>query len=158
MASLESTANLAAALGLRFNDNVRGEIEVSYRNADLDNITVDGIGSADLTGELQSTMAMLIGYYDFNAAQKFRPYLSLGIGIVRHDVDIPIIAGITTAAYSADDTVLVGQLGAGASYSITDNTFFTAGYRYLTSEDMSFSGTSFDYDAHEIRVGIRQEF
>jgi len=155
--SLDGTVSFAGSLGMRYNENIRGEIELSYRNADLDQLSVDGLGSIDVPGELKTTTALLIGYYDFRAGEEFRPYISLGVGAAKHDVDIPLTA-LTAAAYSNDDTVLAGQLGAGASYAINDNTSLTGGYRWLTSKDMTFDGTSFDYDAHEIRFGLRYQF
>jgi len=151
---IDNSVNLSLALGKSINENIRAEIEVSHRNADLENLTVDGLGSAAIDGDFKTTAVLLNSYYDFNPNDKFSPYVSAGIGFARHDGELTGGA-ITT---SADDTVFAYQIGAGASYDIADAASIFGGYRYLGSSEADLDGLDAEYDAHELRVGVRYGF
>ena len=43
---LANGENFAGALGLKVTPNIRTELELSYRRANLNNISVDGVGAA----------------------------------------------------------------------------------------------------------------
>ncbi len=68
--SPENGANFGGAIGYRFLDHYRGEINVSHRKADIRQVN----GDVDLT----SFVANL--YYDFDYSSDLRPYLGLGAG------------------------------------------------------------------------------
>ena len=151
---IDETVNVAVAAGRQITDNIRAELELSYRDADIDTFNVVGTGSASVDGDLQSTALLVNGYYDFRAGKKFRPYLSAGAGIVHHDGEVSG-GGVTL---SDNDTVFAYQLGAGASYAIADNTSLFGGYRYLGSSDPEFDTLEAEYNSHELRLGIRYQF
>lgn len=155
---LSNAVNFAAAIGANVSDNARAELEVSYRNADLDSITLDGVGSADLNGELKTTVVLLNGYYDFMQGQKFRPFISAGIGLARHSGTVDAVGGLGTPGVDATDTVFAFQAGIGASYAVSDQTDIWGGIRYLGSSDPDFDGLEAEYDAGEARIGLRFNF
>lgn len=155
---IDNATNFAVAYGFNVVPSVRTELEVSYRNADLDDVTVDGVGSADLGGDLKSWGFLLNGYYDFLADQAFSPYLTAGIGALRHTGKVTSVAGLGVTGASDSDTVFAYQLGGGASYDVTEKVALDGGYRYLASTDPKFDGMKAEYDAHEFRVGVRYGF
>lgn len=156
---IDRTANFAGAVGAVFWPNIRTELEVSYRNADLNEITVDGVGSAELDGEVKTWAFLLNGYYDFTLPNtRFKPYLSAGIGAARHKADVDAVAGLGTPGADASDTVFAYQAGAGASYELGNNVALFGGYRYLGTSDADFDGIETDYDANEVRLGLRFSF
>lgn len=155
---IDNSANFSAALGSKVWKNTRAEFEVSYRKADLSNISVDGVGTASLDGDIKTWTFMANGYYDFLEGQKFRPYLSAGIGAAHHKGSISAVGGLGTPGADADDTVFAYQVGAGASYTLSGSTDLWGGYRYLGSSSPDFDGISADYHASELRAGVRFTF
>lgn len=151
---IDNTINFAVAVGRQIKEHVRGELELSHRKADLDTLNVNGVGSASIGGDVTTTAALINGYYDFMPDNKFSPYLSGGIGLARHDGEASG-GGVTV---SDDDTVFAYQVGAGASYDIDNRTALFGGYRYFGSSDPEFDTLEAEYDAHEVRVGVRYSF
>lgn len=163
--ALDNGANFAAAVGAKVNQNLRTEVEVSYRKANIDSVSLDGVGDVetflaglgvpvDIGGNVKTWALLLNGYYDFMPESRFHPYLSAGIGLARHNAKLSI-GGVSD---SASDTKFAYQAGAGASYDLTSQTALFGGYRYLGSSDPNFDGVDAEYDAHEIRVGLRFSF
>ncbi|MDH5723441.1 MAG: outer membrane beta-barrel protein [Alphaproteobacteria bacterium] len=155
---IDTGANFALAYGFNLIPSLRTEFEVSYRKADLDDITVDGVGTADLTGDVKTWGFLLNGYYDFMADQAVSPYITAGIGALRHSGKIASVAGLGVTGASDSDTVFAYQLGGGASYDLSDNVALDGGYRYLASSDPDFDGLEAEYGAHEFRIGLRYGF
>lgn len=151
--SIDNDINYAIAVGKRFKENWRGEIELSYRSADIDGATLNGTSLPATTGDLDTTSLLLNGYYDFRAGKKLRPYLSAGVGLSRHSAESSITAG-----GSESDVVFAYQLGTGVSYAVKERTNVFGGYRYASSSDADFNGLDAEYDAHEFRVGLAYAF
>jgi len=152
--SFDNDINFSGAVGMRVNDNIRTELELSYRKADMDSVTINGVGAASLGGDLKTTSLLANAYYDFTLENKFSPYVSAGIGMAHHNASLNSIAGIGFQEINDSDNVFAYQLGAGVSYDIADKTALFAGYRYFASSD-AFDA---EYAAQEVRVGVRYSF
>lgn len=162
---LDNGITFAAAVGAKVNQNIRTEVELSYRKADVDSLSLDGVGDIevlaadlgvpfDIGGSVRTWAVMLNGYYDFMPESRFHPYLTAGIGAAHHK-------GTLTAFGESDsetDIVFAYQIGAGASYDLTSQTALFGGYKYLGTSDADFGGVDTEYDAHEIRAGLRFSF
>ncbi len=155
---LETGVAFAGALGMRFNDNIRAELELSYREVDVDSITQTGVGSMTLSGELETTALLLNGYYDFMPNANLSPYVSGGLGMAWHDGTLGAAAGYSPSQLSADDSVFAYQVGFGVAYGIMDKTDLTLGYRYFGTSDPGLSGFEAEYDSSEIMLGIDYSF
>ncbi len=155
---VSNAVNFAAAYGLNVTPEIRTEFEISYRKADLDDITVDGVGSADLSGDVKTWGFMINGYYDFMKENVVSPYVTAGIGALRHKGKIDAVGGLGVSAVKGDDTTFAYQLGFGAAYDLSEKVALDGGYRYLGGSDIKISTSSFEYDAHELRVGLRYNF
>jgi outer membrane autotransporter protein len=154
--SADNAANFAFAVGTNVTPNIRSEVELSYRKVDLDKVSYSGI-DVDISGENKTWGLMLNGYYDFMPENEFTPYVSAGIGLLRHDGKIDAAAGYAVTDEDGNDTTFGYQLGLGASLDIADNVSFDGGYRYLGSSDIKMEST-YEYDSHEIRFGLRYQF
>jgi opacity protein-like surface antigen len=139
---LDDAMNFAVAIGARVAPSVRAEVEVSYRNPDIETVSLDGIGDleafaaanglpVDIIGKIQTFALMVNGYYDFMPDQMISPYISLGAGLARHDGEISVL-GVTE---EGDDMVFAYQAGAGVSIDIADCTELFGGYRYLVGPE-----------------------
>lgn len=155
---IDNAANFSAAVGTSVTPNIRTEFEVSYRNADLSDISLDGVGSASADGSVKTWAFLVNGYYDFMAGQKFSPYLSAGVGAAHHKGELTAVGGLGTPGADGSDTVFAYQVGAGASYAVTPRTSLWGGYRYLGSSDADFDGVNAEYHANEFRGGVRFNF
>jgi len=154
--SLDNDVNVTFAIGTNITENIRGELELSYRQPDADTLTINGTGSFTAAGDVETTAVLLNGYYDFMPNETFSPYVSAGLGVAQHDADVS--AG-GTSLISDDDTVFAYQLGAGVNVAVADDISLFGGYRYFATEDASFANnTDVEYAAHELRVGVRYSF
>lgn len=178
---------LSAALGRRFDNGLRGEIELAYQSNDVDthnNVQAAGIpldnqdvgvlisgapqqGAtvgeivANGRGSVETTFLMANVYYDFNQYGALTPYVGAGVGAGFVNVEYaPSGVGIV----DDDDIVLAYQLVAGASYEINDRTALFAQYRYRATADVETNVDLFpatldvENRASVIEAGLRFNF
>lgn len=164
-ASLDNAFLFGGAAGYRFLDNLRAEVNVSYRRADIDSVTIAGT-SLDGAGNTSALTFMGNVYYDFHLhtdQTSLVPYLGAGIGGARIKVDSD-----RGADFRVDDrdTVFAWNLMAGASYPVTDQVDLALGYRYLQTSDPKFDATLLDesgemrgeFRTHEVVASLRFNF
>jgi opacity protein-like surface antigen len=104
---------------------------------------------------------------------EFIPYLTAGIGLNRVNADINI--ELSEGSYSAkfddiNDTVFMGQVGAGICFKTSDMSCWDLRYKYLFAEDVElpFSATiesqvvsadlDFEIKGHQLLLGYIQLF
>jgi opacity protein-like surface antigen len=154
---LDNTLNFAGALGLRINHNIRVEAEIAYQKANMDRMDISNTGSFKLGGDLEGWTYLLNGYYDFDLGYKnLIPFITAGVGIAVHDVEIDDISGFAADALDSD-WGFAWQAGSGLKYRIKDNLAFTGSYRYLGSTEMGFDSYDIDFSSHEIRLGLEYD-
>lgn len=147
----------ALAFGGHVNQNVRAEIELSYRTAESDSLTVDGVGTTNsVTSDLDTMAALVNAYYDFMPNEPINPYISVGVGVANHEVNNFVVNG--TPVSGGDDTVFAYQIGGGASFELDEEWDLTAGYRYFATQDVELGTTELEYNAHEFTIGLRYSF
>lgn len=147
--------NFAGALGLRLNDNIRLEGEVSYRKTGISGLEIDNAGSFQAGGDLKSWTGLLNVYYDFNTHSKFTPYLSGGLGFSHVAGDFS--GGGGTGSFNDEAYGLAWQAGAGLKYRPDDDIAYTLGYRYLDTVGLEMNGVDLDHSGHEFRVGLEYD-
>lgn len=153
----KNAGTFAGALGLRLSPQWRVEAEGSYRRADLDRIEFANGGSFKLGGDMKTWLFMLNMYYDFDLEWDYLfPYLSVGLGVARHQNDVDDVSGFAADA-SGDSLNLAWQLGGGLKYRLNDDLAFTGGYRWLGSTDPEIGGYEHDFGGHEIRIGLEYD-
>ena len=153
---VDETYVFAGALGLRFSQNLRLEAELSYKNNDITNITVNNNGKFGASGEIESYTGLLNAYYDFDTDSKFKPFLSAGLGIGFHDANITNTSGLASNVNS-DDFNFMYQVGAGIKYRLQPDLALTGGYRYLNGTDLEIGTYEIDYGGHELRFGLEYD-
>lgn len=146
----------AAAIGSAFG-KWRAEGEVSYRSADIDDIS----GAANSSGDVDGLGLMLNGFYDFKNETNWTPYVGVGVGTMRLDVDgVNPIGG---ARVDEEDWVLAGQAIGGVNYTINDRLGIFTDYRYLVTDDAEATTSAgvpveAEYSEHRIMIGLRWSF
>lgn len=150
---------------------VRLEGEVSYRQADIDTLTVNsftvsgltftGSATAGVDGEASVLALMANTWFDFDTGTGFLPFLGGGIGLARVDGEIDAVGGIPVNL-DDDDVVFAYQLGAGLGYEISSSTVVSVGYRFFGTNDPKFSSGGFTDETevmtHNVEVGLRFRF
>lgn len=162
---------VSGAVGMRVFETpsviVRGELELGYRDAEIESHTVAGVGTLS-GGDAFGNTSVLFGLanliVDFKTGTPFVPYLSVGGGFGNvefdgHGVSDP---GIGTVL---DDsaTGYAFQAGAGVSYDFGSGLSLDLGYRYLGVYDVDLEATdgtsnSVDVEDHQILIGLTQRF
>jgi len=190
-----ATANLALNPGVGF---VLGG-EVGYRLTDAFRFAFDlGYGRNDLTGQFQQNNQVMVpcgempnnpclapnvdgnvanlsgfamAYYDLPVAGALRPYLGLGLGLVRADLSVGARSTMNNGTVSrftildGSDTVLGYRGTIGVSYDVGP-TNLSIGYTYSTGNRFNVPGKgpnlSFDFDrrltTHALKVGVSYNF
>jgi opacity protein-like surface antigen len=147
----------AGALGVRINNNVRVEGELSYRDQTITHINV-GNASFQSGSDLKTWLLMMNAYYDFNFSwHNISPYVTAGIGFADHRGQIN--SGNTALApnSSGHDFAFAYQAGTGLKYRMTPDLALTGGYRFLGTTDPSIGSYTTHYGAHEFRMGLEYD-
>lgn len=151
---------ISGAVGKQF-QSLRGEGELLYLTNDFDSISIAGLGSAPLDGDVSTFAGMVNVYYDFDTGTMWRPFVGAGLGYANVSVDASII-GIPLA--DDDDSVFAYQFKAGVAYQYNPTTDFLINYRFLGTDDLDLSdstGLPFSVDGvenHSVQVGVRFRF
>jgi opacity protein-like surface antigen len=123
-----------------YQDSIRPEIEISYREADLDNVS----------GEVTNYAAMANFYYDHKNDSKYTPYIGVGAGVAYVDAE--------STTFNDDDTVFAYQGMLGASYAHTDDMDITIGYKYFNNLDADINGVGEDIESNNVELGVRFKY
>ena len=149
-----------AAIGYRFADWFRLEVEGIYQSNDLNavntTVTVDSINSnlprrtfkisTKLKGERERSAFLFNGYYDFRNSTPFTPYVTAGLG--GYHLRIDGRSSGTTSNLSggieengSNNMDFAWQVGAGAYYTFNDIVSIDLKYRYFSGSDADVKTT-----------------
>lgn len=148
---------LGGAIGTTLHQNLRGEVEFSYIQADVDSVGGNPVpDDVSLTSTGYNLLANL--WYDFSNDSGFTPYIGGGVGFGKTVVSSDDQPGEITASG------LLYQLGAGVKVDVADNIALDVGYRYRVLSDadtesdglMIPPGVSVTTDAvnHIVQAGV----
>ena len=170
--SIEFDAGALAglALGAKIGGNLRGEIEFAYRRNDVSSY-FEGTGStpADTSssGDVSEAFTLMANvFHDIEVSENVGVHIGGGVGVARLSIDMANVdySDIPVTSLDDDQWVLAGQLGAGFSWLLGNNTTLFLDYRLLVTQEPEFedthsNGPSFDfsheYISHSVMAGIR---
>lgn len=119
---------IGGAIGTTVYENLRGEVEFSYIQADVD--TVAGVAIPDDIDATSTGFNVLANlWYDFENDTGFTPYLGAGLGYGTVEVSTDGLPGDINASG------FLYQLGAGIKMDVADNIALDLGYRYRVMMD-----------------------
>jgi OmpA-OmpF porin, OOP family len=155
----------SVGIGYAMANNFRLEGELAYRNNEWGVFEDDGLIDDDLSGEAQSWAAMLNLYYDFNRGGRFEPYVGLGAGAAKVDIDVEGTGAVFDGA-SSEDTVFAYQAMAGVAIGLSERLDLDIGYRYFMAPDVDISESfdeiptdaETDYEHQAVLIGLRWQF
>lgn len=154
-------------LGYAFSNGWRTELELGYRENDLDQLDLQaGFGDAngesvDVSGDTSALSLMANTWYNFNTGSRFQPYLGGGIGVAQ--VAANNVRADGADLFDDDDVVFAYQAGAGVDMGINDDLTVGVGYRYFGTEDPEFDVDSggeirSQYRSHQVGAQMRWRF
>jgi|GEM_PF-928058 len=147
---------VGGAVGYEFGNNVRAEVEVAYRTANMDKGTFHGYENG-LDGSLSTVSTLLNGYYDIPTNSIIRPYVGAGIGYSRVSIDAGTILGYQVWQHDTDG-VFSYQASAGIGIKATPRLSVDLGYRYLGSQKFQFDTIDGTFNSHSLVLGLRYRF
>ena len=167
-ADLATGYAIGGAIGVKFLEHFRGELEITYNDADVDNFSLRGEPST-AKGGLSMLAIMANGYVDWDFGIGVTPYLGAGIGWGQAEFSARNRSGPQQSEIDDTDSVFVWSVMAGASVPVGKSLEFSLGYRYLASEDLRLSGRIGDdpqqpqrfdseFDVHQVLAGMRLNF
>jgi len=149
--TFDSGIGFVAALGSSVESGARAEVELAYRKNDFDEVKVDGLGKADIDGDISSLALMGNIYYDFSTEGGFYPFIGAGLGFANIEADFDDIG-------SEDDTEIAYQVILGGSFTSSIGLSIDLQYRYFATNDPGFDGLDAEYGTHNLMIGLRQSF
>lgn len=153
--TVDDSVSFAGAIGFKLTPQVRIEAELMRSSADISSVEITNLGTFDVGGGLDSTIAMVNFYYDFDFSwKKARPFIGAGIGYGWHEGGIDNALGISSDG-SSDASGYVWQVGGGLRYPVSKSLSLITAYRYMDGEDLKFPPyEEIDTSAHEVRIGL----
>ena len=164
----ETPVFASLGFGYHFNDYLRGDINFGLlpgNEVSASETTATDIATARVKNSART--AIVNGYVDLGTYVGITPYVGAGIGGARVKWDTVYDPNTTEHNPGASNWRFAYALMAGASYCLTDNLIFDAGYRYshiqggrMFEWDASSAGPGFDrgISSHEVRGGLRYQF
>lgn len=145
------------AVGYATGTGWRGELEVGYRDNDVD--AISGVGAAaPFTGDFSTWSIMGNLLYDFNTGWALTPYLGAGVGMARISADN--VGTVLTTSINESDSVIAYQGIAGLSYALTPRLDLDLSYRFFGTDDPDFESRAGvtgegEYHSHTLLAGLR---
>lgn len=148
-------------VGYAFPGGIRLEGEVAYRDHDLNSVSSGG-GSFPVSGDIDSIAFMANALYDFIQDEPLTPYIGAGIGGARLGINNLRAPTVASGSFSDSNFVLAYQAIGGVKYAFDTNWSANLDYRYLATEDATFSGgggsLKTSYHTHNVMLGIAYHF
>lgn len=137
-----SGTTFGGAVGRRFSDSLRGELEISYRSNGIKGARLAGIDASQSDSDLAALFFMANVYYDFApipaGPARFRPYVGLGLGFAQ-EVDTDLTVRGAAAQFSGSGAAW--QLSLGVNWDYGSRWFAGAGLRYTDAGRIDMSGS-----------------
>lgn len=150
--------SFAGALGLRLNQNLRLETELSYRDSSIAHMNFSTGAGGRAGGDVKTWLLMLNLYYDFNFNwHNVQPYVTAGVGLAHERGSISTSDTALAPSSGGVDTVFAYQAGTGLKYRVSPDMAFTGGYRFIGSSDANIGSYKTRLNAHEFRVGVEYD-
>ncbi len=148
--TLDSSAVYGAGIGYRFDDHLRADFGIDFRNGfenqfAVNSKTTDGDGDLvsytdTQTTKVKSISAMFNAYYDIATINNITPYVMLGAGVARNQttsntgVFSAYSDGSPNSHYSFSNGThcnFAWKLGAGAQYQLNNKASVDLHYQYV---------------------------
>jgi opacity protein-like surface antigen len=129
----------------------RLEVEIGYKEADLDSLSAANLNFNITDTTLKLTTYMLNGYLDYKSDTPITMFIGAGLGMINGEFD--------SGNDSIDDTVFGYQASIGGSVAANKNIKIDLFYRFIgTATDFEQDDVKIDYSSSNIYLGVRYLF
>ena len=147
---------LAAVAGYQFENGVRGEGEVNFRQVSTDKLIGRG-GEVALDSDIWSGGVMTNLYYDFRTRTVITPYIGAGVGLAVVEFGQGTSSG--TTLWTSDREVSVAFQGiAGFALQVGPHTSLDFVYHHYAVPTLHFETLSAQFRGLNLSAGIRHWF
>lgn len=170
---LKSAASYNVGVGYKINDEIRTDLNLSYRKMNYKSNIGDELDSTAQKQSIKNCTIMLNGYYNFINATDFTPYVTAGIGISKNNPSA--FKDYSTNPNNPSSNIYEGKksvnfswdVGFGSKYMLNDNLDLDLTYRYLDlgkikllnpNNHHGFENGSSKVRSHEITLGAIYNF
>jgi len=131
--SRTNQTGLEFALGYIWSGGMRGEVEYLVNRNMVYNTALSGAGTTTAFRATVKNHTLLInGYYDFLDYDRFRPFLTAGVGVAVNSVNTQLTPTLASGEQKAARNVnLAYQVGVGFRLSLFTRWAVNASYRYV---------------------------
>lgn len=157
-ASFDTGYVMSGAGGYAFDNGLRIEGELSYRQADMDQIKVPGVGQGKVNSDVWALTGLANVFYDIKTGTPVTPYVGGGVGISSVNIERGTSSNGTLLWTKDDDTVFAYQAAVGVGLAAGKNVIVDIGYRYFGTQDVQFDLSEAEFSSHNIMVGARFMF
>ena len=140
------------AVGYDFASSLRVEAEYVWQKNDLDQLFYNNRFGNFNDGDLKTQALMVNGYYDVDTGSSWSPFVGVGLGWAKVDLNTPALP------LGDNDNVFAYQIMAGVSYAMNDNISFDAQTRFFVTQDATIQGADFSFSSNDFMLGIRYNF
>ena len=131
---------------------VRTELEIAYRQNDLDQISAFGVTVSGGDADVSALSGMANVALDVATGTIVEPYVLVGIGAANVNLESDDLN------VDEDDTVFAYQAGAGLGFALTETITLLTGYRFFGTTDPEFDGVDAEYHSHNVEARVRVHF
>ena len=155
---------LGAAFGQYQGRNLRTEIEFSFRENDLESLTMPGnpaFFSPNLENpELRSFTGMVNVLWEFVQVpcERVKPYIGTGFGFVGVQAEAGLGGTDIFADIDDSDSSFGYQVIGGLNFRANEMLDVFAEYRYLKADSLQLGNFGFDYETNNVFAGARIKF
>jgi opacity protein-like surface antigen len=152
---------VGGAFGAHITPNFRGEVELSFKSHDIDDVDDENGDSNTGNGDVDIFFVLANFWYDFDMGA-FTPYIGGGVGVAKIDSELDLYGG--SYAWEADTWTLAGQVGAGVQWKFADNFGLDLGYRLKATSPVdydvdndssaSYNITGVSFVEHIVQLGL----
>lgn len=169
-ASLDGSWSLGGGIGYQITDHFRADLTGDYWfDADFSGSTSDGFNFSVDKSKMSAFLLLANAYVDLGTWYRITPYVGAGIGgawVNWDDLHNTLDDGSYFRHKGSSDWRFAYAFMAGASYCLTRNLKFDAGYRFShinggkMFEFEGGAGPGYDdgFNTHEVRGGLRYQF
>jgi len=145
------------AVGTTIGSAGRIEVELGSRVSDFDKVDYEYYGKYDVDGDVTTVSLMGNAYYDFKNESRITPFVGGGLGFANVEADVEEIGGYEINEKD-DDNVMAYQMMLGIGFAATEQLSIDLQYRYFGTADPELEGDDYEYQSHNIMLGLRYNF
>ncbi len=156
--SFDNGGVAAFAFGTTIGNAGRIEVELASRVSDIDEVDFEHLGKFDVDGDITAVSLMGNAYYDFKNESRITPFIGGGFGFSNVEVDVDEISDIDDTDFKDDDDVMAYQIMLGIGFAATEQLSIDLQYRYFATADPEIDNEDYEYQTHNVMLGLRYSF